>query len=257
MMLPLTLTQWAAWLPLYFLPFCRIIALFSTAPIIGEKAVTLRLRVGLALLFTLLLPVKAHPNTLALASLNGVLLIIREIVIGLALGLAMQFMFAALRVAGEVIALQMGLSFASFYDTSSHSSLSIVSRLITNLGFLVFISLDGLLWMVDQLAQSFQQLSPYTLSTIEAPMAALTQLATTIFSEALQLSLPLIFLLLCINMALGLLNRMAPQFSAFVIGFPLTLLLGVVALYYSMPLLIEGMQEFMRGFEQHLLENFR
>lgn len=251
-----SLNQLPDLLPLYFLPFCRIIALFSTAPIISEKAVTVRLRIALALLLTCLLPSISHPEPLSLASLSGILLVVNEIVLGIAMGLSMQFIFAAVRLAGEVIALQMGLSFASFFDASSHSSLSVVSRLITNLSFLVFLAMDGQLWIIDQLAQSLQKIPAYQMVEMGGTLAALVQLAKIIFSQALQLSLPLIFLLLGINFALGLLNRMAPQFSAFVVGFPLTLLLGIAALHYSMPLMIGAVQQFILEFSEQLLALF-
>lgn len=76
------------------------------------------------------------------------LLIINQCVIGAALGLSMQCILAAIRLAGEVIALQMGLSFASFFDSGSHSSLSVVSRLLTYLSLLLFVNLDGIVWMI-------------------------------------------------------------------------------------------------------------
>jgi Flagellar biosynthesis pathway, component FliR len=81
----------------------------------------------------------------------------------------------------------------------------------------------------------------------------IAQLGGTLFLQALQLSLPLIFMLLAVNLALGLLNRMTPQFSAFVIGFPLTLMIGIFALYQSMPLLIEMFQHMRMTLGQQLI----
>lgn len=64
-------------------------------------------------------------------------------------------------------------------------------------------------------------------------------------------------MLLSVNLALGLLNRMTPQFSAFVIGFPLTLLLGIFSLTQSMPLLLDAIQAMLLDLSQQLLLVFR
>lgn len=240
-------------LPSVFYPFCRMIAFCSFAPLLSEKSITLRLRVALALVISLLiaLPSASHPVTLF--SSRSVLLIINQCVIGAALGLSMQFVFAAIRLAGEVIALQMGLSFASFFDSGSHSSLSVVSRLLTYMSLLLFVNVDGIVWMIEHLADSFEQLPYDTLTPLTGSFIDLAQLGGAIFSQALQLSLPLIFMLLAVNLALGLLNRMTPQFSAFVIGFPLTLLIGIFSLYQSMPMLLDAIQAMLLNQSQQLL----
>ncbi|MBT0729577.1 flagellar biosynthetic protein FliR [Rosenbergiella nectarea] len=240
-------------LPSVFYPFCRMIAFCSFAPLLSEKSITLRLRVALALVISLLIALPSASQPVSLFSSPGVLLIINQCVIGAALGLSMQFVFAAIRLAGEVIALQMGLSFASFFDSGSHSSLSVVSRLLTYMSLLLFVNIDGIVWMIEHLADSFEQLPYDTLTPLTGSFIDLAQLGGAIFSQALQLSIPLIFMLLAVNLALGLLNRMTPQFSAFVIGFPLTLLIGIFSLYQSMPMLLDAIQAMLLNLSQQLL----
>ncbi|WP_241622735.1 flagellar biosynthetic protein FliR [Rosenbergiella australiborealis] len=248
----LSLTTLLDRLPHFFLPFCRIVAFFFSAPLFSEKSVSVRLRVALAMLLSFLLAL-SHPDTqITLFSVQGGLLLINQCVIGAALGVSMQCIFAAVRLAGEVVALQMGLSFASFFDAASHSSLSVVSRLLAYFSLLLFVNTGGILWMIEHLAESFEHL-PYTATdSLTARFFGVVELGKWIFLHALQLSLPLIFTLLAVNIALGLLNRMTPQFSAFVIGFPLTLLIGIYALYLSMPLLLESVQQIMQVIDQRL-----
>jgi len=230
-----------------------MIAFFSVAPLLSDKVITLRLRVALALVISLLMTLPSPSPPTPLFSSQGVLLIINQCAIGAALGLSMQCILAAIRLAGEVIALQMGLSFASFFDSGSHSSLSVVSRLLTYLSLLLFVNLDGIVWMIEHLADNFEQIPYDSLAPLTERFASLAQLGGAIFSQALQLSLPLIFMLLSVNLALGLLNRMTPQFSAFVIGFPLTLLIGIFSLTQSMPLLLEAIQAMLLDLSQQLL----
>ena len=240
-------------LPIMLLAFCRMIALLCFAPLFAEKVVSVRLRVAIALLLSVVIALPMADQKLRLFSLSGIGLIINQCVIGAAIGLSMQCIFAAIRLGGEVIALQMGLSFASFYDAGSHSSLSVIARLLTYLSLLLFVNVDGLLWILSVLFSSFEQLPYSQFHSLTEQFLGIAQLGGTLFLQALQLSLPLIFMLLAVNLALGLLNRMTPQFSAFVIGFPLTLMIGIFALYQSMPLLIEMFQHMKMTLGQQLI----
>jgi len=143
--------------------------------------------------------------------------------------------FTAVLAAGEYIGLQMGLSFASFYDPMSRGSTMVVSRLLNMLATLIFLALDGHLLIVNALADSFA-----TLPISDGPLVAggwmfLVLAAGEIFASGLLLSLPLITALLTLNLAMGILNRASPQFSIFAVGFPLTLLAGIFMLQLLMP----------------------
>lgn len=82
----------------------------------------------------------------------------QQILIGVALGLTMQFAFAAIRLAGEVIGMQMGLSFATFFDPSGGPNTPVLARLLNLLAMLLFLSFDGHLWLISLLADSFHTL---------------------------------------------------------------------------------------------------
>jgi flagellar biosynthetic protein FliR len=138
---------------------------------------------------------------------------------------------------GELIGLQMGLSFATFVDPGSHLNMPVLARIIDLLAMLLFLSFNGHLWLISMLVDTF-----HTLPIGENPVnsnafLALTRAAGLIFLNGLMLALPIITLLLTVNLALGLLNRMAPQLSVFVIGFPLTLTVGILLMSLLMPLI--------------------
>lgn len=229
MMPPVSISQLPSMVSDFFWPFCRILALISAAPLLSEKQVSPRVKTGLALaisgLITPLLPASGIP----LFSLSGVLTLGQQYMIGTALGWGMTFAFAAVRLAGEVTGLQMGLSFASFYDQSSHSTVSVLARIYYMLALLLFLSFNGHLWLLEAVTESFSALPVGIRSLSPGGVNALCQLAAIIFSSALRLALPLIMFLLALNLTLGLLNRMSPQLSVFVVGFPLTLTLGILS----------------------------
>lgn len=147
--------------------------------------------------------------------------------IGIALGFTMQFAFAAVRTAGEIIGLQMGLSFATFVDPASHLNMPVLARIMDMLALLLFLTFNGHLWLISLLVDTFHTLPIGGEPLNSNAFLALTKAGSLIFLNGLMLALPLITLLLTLNLALGLLNRMAPQLSIFVIGFPLTLTVGI------------------------------
>ncbi|CAK8743663.1 Flagellar biosynthetic protein FliR [Sodalis praecaptivus] len=153
-MLPLDSGQLAALLPSLFWPLLRILALISTAPLFSEKSILAPIKLGLGILIAPSLPAVDTP----LFSLAGFWLALKQILIGTTLGLTMQLTFAAVRMAGEVIGLQMGLSFATFFDPASGLNTLLLARLLNLLALLVFISLNGHLWLLSLLADSFHTL---------------------------------------------------------------------------------------------------
>ncbi len=217
-------------------PFVRMLALVSTAPIFGEAWVPRQVKVAVAVMLTFVIaPTLGALPAVPVVSAGGVWIVLQQVLIGAAMGFSMKLVFTAVLAAGEYIGLQMGLSFASFFDPMSHGSTMVVSRLLNMLAMLIFLALDGHLLMVNALAESFS-----TLPVTEGRMAAggwlfLVLAAGDIFSSGLMLALPLVTALLTLNLAMGILNRASPQFSIFAVGFPLTLLAGIFMLQLLMP----------------------
>lgn len=113
-MLQVTSDQWLYWLNLYFWPLLRVLALISTAPILSERAIPKRVKLGLGLMITVVIAPSLPANDVPIFSIEALWQAMQQILIGIALGFTMQFAFAAVRTAGELIGLQMGLSFATF-----------------------------------------------------------------------------------------------------------------------------------------------
>nr|WP_208523579.1 flagellar biosynthetic protein FliR [Serratia marcescens] len=229
--------QLTVWLSHYFWPLLRILALISTAPIFSEKQISKKVKIGLGGLIVILIAPTLPASNIPIFSAAGLWLAIQQILIGVALGLTMQFAFAAVRLAGEVIGMQMGLSFATFFDPSGGPNMPVLARLLNLLAMLLFLSFDGHLWLISLLADSFHTLPIQTQPLNGNGFLVLTQVGSLIFINGMMLALPLICLLLTLNMALGLLNRMTPQLSVFVIGFPVTMTFGIMTLGMMMPML--------------------
>lgn len=224
------ISQVGSLLSQYFWPSVRVLALFTTAPIISEKQISQRVKVALALLIAFLIAPTLPPVNVDIVSVTGLWIGLQQMVVGAAIGITLQLIFAAVRAAGEIIGLQMGLSFATFFDPSGGPNMPVVARLLNVLMILLFLSFNGHLWMISILVDSFTAIPVSTALLSSYTFMAIVKTGGIIFSHGLMLGLPIITLLLTLNITLGLLNRLTPQLSIFVVGFPLTLTIGMVGL---------------------------
>ncbi|HAL37254.1 MAG TPA: flagellar biosynthetic protein FliR [Polaromonas sp.] len=230
-----TSDQLNVWMVAFLWPFVRMLALISTAPIFSEATVPRSAKVGLAALLAMVItPTLGALPSVPLVSAGGFWIMIQQVLIGAAMGFSMKMVFAMVQATGEYVGLQMGLSFASFFDPTSGGSTTVIARLLNVIAILIFLATDGHLMLIMTLAESFR-----TLPIADAPLAAsgwfqLVSAGGQIVSGGLMLALPLIATLLTLNLAMGILNRVSPQFSIFSVGFPITLLAGVAMLQVLM-----------------------
>jgi len=226
-MLELTDAQIATWVASFILPLFRIAAVLMTMPIIGTKMVPGRIRLYLALAITVVvvpgLPPMPEVNPL---SLSGLLLIAEQILIGAVFGLSLQLFFQIFVVAGQVVAIQMGMAFASMVDPVNGVNVAVVSQFLSMLVTLLFLSMNGHLVVFEVITESFTTLPVGTGLMVNHYWDLVGRLSW-VLGAALLLVLPAITALLVVNIAFGVMTRAAPQLNIFSIGFPLTLVLGL------------------------------
>lgn len=235
-MISVTSAQLSAWLALFIFPFARILALIASSPVLGNKQIPARVKIGLALMLTVIVaPTLSIQPDIEPASASGFFVLLQQILAGLAIGFTMRLIFSAFEMAGELAGMQMGLGFASFFDPLNASFSPVVAQFLGIIAALAFLGMDGHLYILAALAESFHT---FPISSAVPSAVALHTLAAwggSMFMYALQISMPLIGALLITNLALGILTRSAPQLNIFAIGFPITLAVGFAALALSLP----------------------
>jgi flagellar biosynthetic protein FliR len=233
-MLALSDAQIGAWISSFLLPLFRVTALLMTMPVIGTELVSSRVRLYLALAITLVLVPNLAPMPLLEGiSLASVLLIGQEILIGAMLGLVLQLFFQIFVVAGQILAIQIGLGFASMIDPSNGVSVPVVSQYFTMLVTLLFLAMNGHLVVFDVLAESFVTLPVGSVLSVAHYWEVAVMLGW-VLAAGLLLVLPAVTALLVVNVAFGVMSRAAPQLNVFSIGFPLTLVLGLLIMWISL-----------------------
>lgn len=235
-MITFTSEQLAAWYGAVFWPLVRVLALFAVAPLLSHRAVPARIKVALAVGIALVLAptIPTPPITDALSG-AGLALLAQNILVGLMLGFAVRLVFAALELAGELIGLQMGLSFAGFFNPASGMTQNAVGSFMSLLALLMFIAIDGHLMLLHALAESFRLFPLSGGGTLPLALDDLVRLGSGMFAIALSLALPFLAVMLLTNVVLGVLARVAPQLNVFAIGFPMTILVGLATLMLMLP----------------------
>ncbi|MFK7974645.1 MAG: flagellar biosynthetic protein FliR [Halioglobus sp.] len=220
----------------YYWPFLRLSALFLAAPVFSADAFPVRARVFLAVLVTAVVtPSLPTPPDIDIVSAIGFLFAAQQIVIGLAMGFLMQMVFAAAVVAGQAIAMAMGLGFAMSVDPQNGVQVPVLSQFYVILSTLLFLSMNGHLVLIELLVNSFTFI-PVGLASLSDNFALNIVLwASQMFLGALVVALPALTALLLINLAFGVITRAAPQLNIFAVGFPITILAGFVFVFLSMP----------------------
>ena len=254
-MITLNSTEISGWLISFIWPLVRILALLAAAPVFGHMAVPARAKVGLAVSLALVIaPTIAPPPMIEPMSLEGLMILSQQILIGLAMGFALRMVFSAVEMAGEIAGLQMGLGFATFFSARSDGSTLVVGKFLGLLATLTFLSINGHLQVVSVLVESFDAFPISAQPFSVKGWRTLIDWGGTIFLAGLKLALPVVTALLIVNLALGILTRAAPQLNVFAVGFPITLMTGMAALMLSFPYFIPVIEQLVSEGLQTMLE---
>jgi flagellar biosynthesis protein FliR len=234
-MLNLTTGQLEAWLAQYLWPFVRIGACFMMAPIFGANFVPARVRLIMAGAITLIVAPLVPPPQIETFSAAAVVVTFHQVIIGFATAFALQLIFDALAMGGQLLSNTMGLGFAFNVDPLRGVSTPVLGQLYMILVTLTFLAIDGHLVLIEILAQGFTTL-PVGMSGLDGGMIwRVVEWGGQLFAGALTVALPGMAALLVVNLAFGVMSRAAPTLNLFAVGFPITLIAGLVIMYVGLP----------------------
>lgn len=232
----------------YLWPMLRISAFYFAMPVVGARTVPARLRIILTLLTTILLaPVLPPSPIVSFLSMEGFVMVIKEVLIGLALGFCMQVVLHVFVLAGQFMAMKMGLGFAAMNDPSSGVSVTVLSQFYLLLSTLLFLSTNGHLVILQLLIDSFTTFPIGGNGMTSVHFSVIVEMGSWLFSAALLITLPLFTSLMIVNMSFGVMSRSAPQLNVFTVGFPITLIFGFILMWFTLanflPVYFEIMEE--------------
>ena len=238
------------WLASLLWPFMRISAMFAATPIFSARSIPVRIRIILAMLLAwLLVPVLPAPPAVDLLSIEAALIGGYQVLIGVAMGFIFQMVFGAFIIAGQSIAMAMGLGFASIIDPQNGTQVPVVSQAFLIMVTLIFLALNGHLLLIDVLAKSFQHLPVGLFLPSRDGLWQLVTWGSSMFAGGVLVALPAVAALLLVNLAFGVTSRAAPQLNIFAVGFPVMIMIGLAFIIITLPGIADHLGKLMlQGF---------
>lgn len=230
----LTDAQIASWISHYMWPFFRITGFFMIVPVLGARVTPVRVRVLLAFVWTTALyPILPPMPMIEVTGLGSLVIIAHQILIGVVLGFVVLAILQVVVLAGQIISMQMGLGFASMVDPANGINVAVLAQWYQVLVTLVFLAINGHLVVLEVLADSFDVLPVAPISFNQGSFLAAAEFGAWVFRASLMLALPAIAALLLVNLTFGVMTRAAPQLNVFTLGFPISMLAGLVIVWAS------------------------
>lgn len=238
-MLNFTDAQIGQWVASFLWPLFRIASFLMIIPIIGTQLVPMRVRLGLSFLLALVVaPLLPPVPAVDALSLDALFITVQQALIGSMLGFGFLLLIQVFIVAGQIIAMQIGLGFASMVDPANGINVPVLAQIYLIAVTLMFLAMNGHLVMIEVIVESFyawpvssQILGPDGLHT-EAHWAIMMRVSW-LFTSGLLIALPAITAVLIVNLAFGVMTRAAPQMNIFSLGFPIGMVFGLFIIWVS------------------------
>ena len=225
--------------------FVRVSAFFVTIPLFSYKTIPSQLKIVLAFVLSWMM---YYTFSIEAFTINGdyLLLVLKEAIVGLVLGLVVYIVFSAVQIAGGFIDFQMGFAMANIVDPQTGAQSPLMGQFFNFLLLLVFLSINGHHLVLDGIFYSYQfmpmdQFFPKfgDAESIEYIM----KLFVAVFAVAFQMSAPIVATLFLVTLALGITGKTVPQLNIFVVGFPIKIAVGFILLMTMMGVMVEVMEK--------------
>jgi len=216
--------------PNLLLIFCRISAFFIVAPLLSSRAIPAKFKIGVSFFMTLLIFSSLGMNEPIPIDSDYFVAIIREIIMGLALGYLALIFFTTVQVAGTFIDFQIGFALANIIDPMTGAQAPVFGNFKYYIAILIFLSLNAHHFLIQGIMNSYEfvPLSGKLFAKIEAGEVTsfIVEAFSTMFMLAFQMAAPFIVVIFLLDLVLGIMAKTTPQLNIFVVGIPLKILVG-------------------------------
>ncbi|MEP2101894.1 MAG: flagellar biosynthetic protein FliR [Parasphingorhabdus sp.] len=216
-------------------------AAMVVTPVFGAANVPVQVRIILAFMIGMVATNTVSfdlPSNTAM-SLNNTIFVMGEVLVGVAIGFALQLGFSSVLIAGETISNAMGLGFASMADPQTGQSTPVIGQFLMILATLLLLAIDGHLMLLATIVQSYSALPPGYAFLGPELLLGIVEFGGTLFSMGLLIALPVGGALILTQLIMGFLARTAPALNLFAVGIPVTITAGLVALAVTAPIMAD------------------
>lgn len=236
--LPNIATLYSAHFQIALLVLVRVSAMLSLLPVLGSATVPFRIRVGLALAFTIAVypAIPRSAIVLPTGSADYFLLVLREIAVGLLVGWCFSLIFQVVEIAGAIIDMQAGYSMVELFDPISGQTSHLFGQFLVAVATVGFMVSGAMAKMVGVIARSFVAL-PLDASQLraESVVPVLVNVAVTAFATGIQLAGPVILALLMVTIVMAMVSRIMPAMNAWILAMPIQIAVACAVTAAGLP----------------------
>ena len=231
--------------------FARLHGYFRFAPIFNKKEVPGMVKICLALLFTFIIGPFLRPDTLAGTTDSFILSILLNFAVGAMIGYLAQLILLAVDAGADMINMQMGLSSAMVLDPTTSSQVSILTRVMSLLGVLIFMHIGGVYWLVRAFLRSFE-IFPLFATSVPLKelvnMNYLIKMSSNVLFMGLQIASPVLLATLGQDIILGVISKTAPQVNVFQLSFLFKPVFGAAIMVWILPMLLDVISNYFLSY---------
>ena len=253
-----TEAQLNAWLAAYIWPFVRIGSMLLATPVFNSRQLPAQLRMFMTLLLTWIVAPTLPPQpAVDVLSHDGFVIMLQQVLIGVTMGFILQMVFGALVFGGQVAAYSMGLGFASMVDPQNGVQVPVIAQFYLIFASLLFLFFNGHLLLIELVVDSFHSLPVAVDGITRNGLWDLVAWGSRIFAGGLLIALPILGAMLMVNMGMGVVMRAAPQLNIFSVGFPVTILMGFVLMWVTLPNVMNVFNDLLAEAFQLVMQTLR
>jgi flagellar biosynthetic protein FliR len=241
----------------YLFVTARVSGILFTAPVFGSSSVDVRLRLFFSFILGFIL--YSIKGDVTLEDIDTVLLfiiLIKELLIGIAMGVLGQFIFAGVQLGGQIIGFQMGFAVVDVIEPQSNIQASIIAQFQNIVMILIFLAIGGHLLIIKAIAYSFDVVKLGTFVFSDNSYIFIVKLFANVFVIAIKLVAPVFVTMLITHVVMGLIGRLVPQINLLIVGFPLQIAVGLIMLIFSMQLFYIAFEPIMQSYFESVLNLF-
>lgn len=222
---------------LFFIVSIRVVAMLISSPVFSTRQIPALVKVGLSLIMGYMMSVSMTAANFVMPSSNIEFLIVcsKELLIGLVIGFIATLIFNALRASAQLIDFSIGFSMSGYYDPSTSSNSTVFERLFNWIALILFLTFNFHHVLIEAVVRSFEIIPPGVMTIDASIFTHLVSVFTHSFLISIQLAAPIVIVLFLTDFTLGLISRAVPQIHIFILGMPIKVLVGLLAISIILP----------------------
>lgn len=221
---------------LFLLVFVRISGIFLFSPLFGSQNIPNIFKLGFSFIFSLLLTLNLGVNYFGQLDENFVILIIKELIIGIMIGYISYVFFSAFYILGQIVDMEIGFGMVNVIDPQNKVQIPVMGNFYYILAFLLFLLINGHHLLIKALVDSYKYIPIGELIINEAIISQLVNILSKTFSLGFKIASPIVIVILLVDILLGVLSRTIPQMNVFVVGMPLKIIVGMLIIVFTLPI---------------------